>query len=173
MRLPHFKDSWTWFSVASSEQAAWCTLDIIAIGKTFEEHLNNLDLVFSRIMEAGLKIKPEKHSFWKKKSATKATLFPRLVLQLTPEKTAKVEQWPIPASVKEVQLFFKTGQLLPSVYIAKPLHKLTEHTTSFTWTSECQQSFELLGNLLSSPPVLSYPNFKLAFLQDTVACRWV
>ena len=33
--------------------------DIIVMGKTFEEHLKNLDLVFSRIRDTGLKSKPE------------------------------------------------------------------------------------------------------------------
>ena len=54
-------------------------------------------------------------------------------------------------------------------HIAKPLHKLTKCTTSFNWTSEYQQSFEHLRNHLFSPPVLSYPNFKLPFLLDTDA----
>eukprot|EP00731_Ephydatia_muelleri_P029144 Em0020g788a len=39
--------------------------DIIFMGKTFEEHLKNLDLVFSRIRDAGLKIKPESYPHFK------------------------------------------------------------------------------------------------------------
>ena len=42
--------------------------DMIVMGKTFEEHLKNLDLVFSCIREAGLKIKLEKCSLLKEKS---------------------------------------------------------------------------------------------------------
>ena len=41
--------------------------DIIVLGRTFTEHLSNLGSVFSRIRDAGLKIKPEKCSFLKEK----------------------------------------------------------------------------------------------------------
>ncbi|KAL5514955.1 hypothetical protein EMCRGX_G000051 [Ephydatia muelleri] len=104
--------------------------DMIVMGKTFEEHLKNLDLVFSCIREA--------------------------------------------ASAKEVQQFLGLANyyrrfIWKFAHIAKPLHKLTECTTSFNWTSEYQQSFEHLRNHLFSPPVLSYPNFKLPFLLDTDA----
>ena len=34
--------------------------DILIIGKTFKEHNDNLGLVFSRLREAGLKLKPSK-----------------------------------------------------------------------------------------------------------------
>ena len=34
--------------------------DILIIGKTFQEHLENLQLVFHRLKEAGLKLKPSK-----------------------------------------------------------------------------------------------------------------
>lgn len=34
--------------------------DIIVFGKTFEETLQNLELVFRRLQQAGLKLKPSK-----------------------------------------------------------------------------------------------------------------
>ena len=37
--------------------------NIIVMGRTFEEHLSNLDSVFARIREAGMKIKPAKCFF--------------------------------------------------------------------------------------------------------------
>ena len=37
--------------------------DIIVMGKTFQEHLKNMEQVFARIWEAGLKVKPDKCSF--------------------------------------------------------------------------------------------------------------
>eukprot|EP00731_Ephydatia_muelleri_P006304 Em0003g552a len=54
--------------------------------------------------------------------------------------------------------------------IAKPLHKLTERSAvAFRWTLECQRSFNLLKNLLSSPPILVYPDFTKPFILDTDA----
>ena len=53
--------------------------------------------------------------------------------------------------------------------IAKPLHRLTEKNTDFKWTVECQHAFEVLRACLSSPPVLSYPDYSRRFVLDTDA----
>ena len=41
--------------------------DIVVFGKSFEEHLCNLRKVLDRLSEAGLKLKPKKCQFYKKK----------------------------------------------------------------------------------------------------------
>ena len=91
-----------------------------------------------------------------------------------PEKTATVKTWPTPTSTKEVQQFLGLANycrrfIKDFAQIAKPLHKLTERTSSFLWTTECQKSFEILRHLLSSPLILSYPDFTKPFILDTDA----
>ena len=41
--------------------------DILVVGKTFEEHLQNLETVFQRLKSAGLRLKPEKCCFSSRK----------------------------------------------------------------------------------------------------------
>ncbi len=41
--------------------------DIIILGKSFDEHLKNLEEVFQQIASAGLKLSPKKCSLFKKK----------------------------------------------------------------------------------------------------------
>ena len=41
--------------------------DVIVLGSTFDNYLNNLRAVFDRIQEAGLKLKPSKCSFLREK----------------------------------------------------------------------------------------------------------
>ena len=53
--------------------------------------------------------------------------------------------------------------------VAKPLHRLTEAKIDFVWTPECQSAFEMLKNLLSTAPVLSYPDFTAEFILDSDA----
>ena len=53
--------------------------------------------------------------------------------------------------------------------IARPLHRLTERTASFMWTSDCQKAFNKLQQQLCSTPVLAYPDFKRQFILDTDA----
>ena len=54
--------------------------------------------------------------------------------------------------------------------VARPLHKLTEANIEFAWTSEYHTSFDTLKKLLSTAPVLSYPDFTVEFILDTDAC---
>ena len=40
--------------------------DIIVIGRSFQEHIQNLDSVFQRLRESGLRLEPSKCSFFQK-----------------------------------------------------------------------------------------------------------
>ena len=53
--------------------------------------------------------------------------------------------------------------------IAKPLHRLTEKTAKYEWTSESQAAFEELRQRLASAPVLAFPDYSKHFVLDTDA----
>ena len=54
--------------------------------------------------------------------------------------------------------------------IAKPLYKLTEHSSKeFEWTEESQHAFDTLKQLFTSSPVLAYPKRDAEFILDTDA----
>ena len=63
--------------------------NIIVMGKTFEKHLKNLDLVFSRIRDAGLKIKPEKCSLLKEEVCYLGHIVSKDGIAADPEKLQK------------------------------------------------------------------------------------
>ena len=82
--------------------------------------------------------------------------------------------WPEPTTRKEVQQFLGLANYYRRFVqnfatIAKPLHRLTEKTTHFMWTSDCQIAFDELKDHLTSAPVLSFPNFDNNFILDTDA----
>ena len=52
------------------------------------------------------------------------------------------------------------------VQVARPLHKLTDANVKFVWTPECQSSFQKLKTLLSTAPILAYPDFTDASNHD-------
>ena len=66
-----------------------------------------------------------------------------------PSKVGKVAQWPTPSTAKEVQQFLGLAGYYRRFIqnfsaIAKPLHKLTERTSNFNWTNDCETSFKQL-----------------------------
>ena len=91
-----------------------------------------------------------------------------------PAKTAKVTDWPVPKTKKQVQQFLG----LASYYrrfvrdfatTAKPLHRLTEKNCKFEWTTHCQTAFEELRHRLVSAPILAFPDYCSDFILDTDA----
>ena len=148
--------------------------DIIIIGRTFLEHLNNLKNVFTRLREAGLKLQPPKCAFCQKKVSFLGHVVSADGVATDPSKLDKVQNWPTPTSQKDVQKFLGLANYYRRftqdfAKVAKPLHKLTEKTTQFKWTLECQDSFTLLKQKLTSAPVLAFPDFEQSFILDTDA----
>ena len=53
--------------------------------------------------------------------------------------------------------------------IAKPLHRLTEKTAKFEWTSESEAAFQEIRHRLTTAPVLAFPDYTRPFILDTDA----
>ena len=143
-------------------------------GKNFDDHFNNLSVVLQKLRDANLKVKPAKCMLCQEKITYLGHVVSSEGVTTDPEKTAKVSKWPTQTSVQEVQQFLG----LASYYrrfvknfatIAKPLHKLTERGRQFSWTKECEDSFALLKQHLTSSPVLVFPDYTKTFILDTDA----
>jgi hypothetical protein len=79
--------------------------DIIIFSKTFEEHLSRMGEVFTRLEQAGLKLKPKKCDLLKTKVLYLGHVVSREGVSTDPEKITKVRNWPVPRNVKEVRHF--------------------------------------------------------------------
>ena len=148
--------------------------DVVVVGRSFEEHLLNLQNVFERLRQAGLKLKPKKCAFLKKEVVYLGHLVSREGISTDPSKIDKVANWSEPTSTKEVQQFLGFANYYRRFIqnfsqIAKPLHRLTERNCPFKWTPECQQSFDNLRVKLTTAPVLAYPDYSRPFILDTDA----
>ena len=51
-------------------------------------------------------------------------------------------------------------------HIAAPLHALTEKLKPWEWTELCDEAFVQVKTKLSSPPILSFPQFNMQFTVD-------
>ena len=97
--------------------------------KEFEEHLQNLQLVFGRLRRAGLKLKPSKCAVCQKE----VTYLGRVVysdgIATDLSKSEKVSNWPLPTSQREVKQFlgfvsYYRRFIKNFATIAKPPHTL-------------------------------------------------
>ena len=128
--------------------------DVIVLGRSFEDHLSNLCLVFQRFRNAHLKIKPSKCELLKKEVCFLGHLVSEEGVATDPSKTAKVASWPTPTSCRQVQQFLGIANYYRRfvknfAIIAKPLIRLTEKNCIFRWSNECQVAFDTLRQKLT------------------------
>ena len=79
--------------------------DVVVVGRSFEEHLQNLESVFKRLRDAGLRLKPKKCFFLKKEVLYLGHVVSREGIATDPAKISKVAHWPEPTTTKGVQKF--------------------------------------------------------------------
>ena len=108
--------------------------DIIVFGRTVEEHLEQLQAVFSRLKAAGLKLKPRKCHLFKQQVQYLGHLVSENGIQTDPEKIKVIHDWKEPSTVTEVKSFLGLcsyyRKFVPDfATIARPLIKLTEKTS--------------------------------------------
>ena len=148
--------------------------DIVVIGKSFDDHLCNLQQVLKRLRQAGLKLQPHKCKFLQSQVTYLGHVVSAQGVSPDPEKTSKIKSWPVPQSAQEVQRFLGLANyyrrfIKDFATMAKPLHRLTEKGVPFTWTLECEQAFNFLKTQLTSAPILALPNWSRPFILDTDA----
>ena len=148
--------------------------DIMVIGKSFDEHLYNLQQVLEHLRQAGLKLQPHKRKFLQAQVTYLGHVISAQGVSPDPEKTSKIKSWPIPQSAQEVQRFLGLANyyrwfIKDFATMAKPLHRLTEKGAAFSWTPECENSFNSLKTQLTSAPILTLPNWSQPFILDTDA----
>ena len=151
--------------------------DIIIFSQDESQHLEHLEIVFSRLQEAGLKMKRSKCDFFKSEIHYLGHLISLEGISPLPNKLDSIKYMPAPNSAKEIKQFLGlTGyyrKFVPRFAdISRPLTTLTKKDAKFEWTSVCQKSFELLKEALYGEPVLKYADISKPYTLYTDASKY-
>ena len=148
--------------------------DVLVLGRSLEEHLNNLKDVFDAIREAGLKLNGNKCVFAHPSVKYLGYIISADGIAPDEEKVKAVEQFPVPNDVSSLRRFLGiVGYYCRFICgfgdIAAPLFKLLQKDTKFEWTQSCTQAFQALKDSLIKAPVMGYPRFDREFIVYTDA----
>ena len=79
--------------------------DLLVYSKTFDEHMVKLEMTFQKIKQYGLKLKPSKCFFLKKRLVYLGHEVSSEGVRVDPNKIEVIRNWPIPTNVREVRRF--------------------------------------------------------------------
>ena len=164
--------------------------DICIFANSADQMLDRIELVFSRLKQYQLKIKPKKSFFFQTEVSFLGHVLSAKGISPNPEKVDKVRDWPIPKTSKEVHSFIGLAsyycRFIPNfakwskplnALIVPPAHQAKvrcgemkkSELTEFVWSKECQEGFDALKHALTTAPVLAYPDYTQPFILETDA----
>ena len=172
--------------VTDEDRICQIYLDDILVGsKTFEEHVERLLQVFSRVREAGLKLSPKKCALFRDRVKYVGHVVSEHGVETDPEKIDKIRNWPIPQNAKQLRTFVgfagyyrrfvnnfsKVSRPLTQLLLLHPPGKRLKKIKppAWQWTVDQQKAFDELKEYLSSPPILAYPQYEQPFILHTDA----
>ncbi|XP_057444235.1 uncharacterized protein LOC130736417 [Lotus japonicus] len=136
--------------------------DMIVKSVLGSSHHEDLTEAFGRLRKHNMRLNPEKCSFGIQGRKFFGFMITSRGIEINPDKCKTVQEMKSPSSVKEVQRL--TGRIaalsrfLPhSGETSAPFFKCLKKNAAFEWSSECEEAFKRLKEMLFAPPVLSKP----------------
>ena len=142
-----------------------------------DTHLKHVRQLFDRLREADLKLKESKCNFLKAHVQYLGHLISGKGIEPVPEKLESIKNMPSPTTPKEVKKFLGLigyyRKFIPKFSdVARPLTNLTKKDVPFEWTPDCQQTIQLLKDLLMAEPILKYPDPNKPYVLYTDASKY-
>ena len=153
--------------------------DLIIFSNSFEQHLERLDIVLTRLQQCNLKLSADKCYFFQERVKFLGHIVSKDGIETDPDKIEKIKNWPRPNNPDELRSFVAfAGYYRRFVKdfskVTKPLTDLLPPTSTkktskskmlkeWKWEQEHEDTFNRLKELLTSPPILAYPEFQQPF----------
>jgi len=146
--------------------------DIIVLGSSFDEHLQNLKMVFQKLRQANLRINPDKCKFGRSELKYLGHVVSKNGIGTDPEKVRAIEEFSAPKTLKQLRRFLGMAswyrRFIPDFStITAPLTKLLRKKQAWNWSDQQEEAFQKLKQTLGSAPILTCPDFQKTFFLQT------
>lgn len=152
--------------------------DVLIFSKSFDKHLEDIEVIFGKIRESGVKLSPKKCFFFKNEVKYLGHIISSEGLKTDPDKIKALENWEFPTTLKQLQQFLGFCNYYRKFInkyseIVKPLENLLKSKSNQIAFSEAEEAaFELIKKKLTGSPILSYPIKGNTFILDTDASHF-
>jgi RNase H-like domain found in reverse transcriptase/Reverse transcriptase (RNA-dependent DNA polymerase) len=150
--------------------------DIVVFTNTFQEHLNVLREIFTRLRKNGLCIKPKKCTFASHEIHLLGHIVDKKGIRTDPGKIKAVVDFPIPKNRTDVRAFMGLAGYYRNFVKHFSLHAdkinktLRKANNPFVFNKEAEQAFQFVKTCLTQAPCLRRPDLKKDFSIHTDAC---
>jgi hypothetical protein len=145
--------------------------DTIIFSKTFDEHVTHIEEILNRVINAKLKLRPEKCTF----AADEVSYLDFCITtRVRPDenKVKAINERSFPKTAGDMVRFLGATNFyrdfIPRFsYTASILYKMSQSNSKFKAKRNCpkaHEAYEKLKNALVSAPVLAFPDFSLPFI---------
>jgi hypothetical protein len=145
--------------------------DFIVFSKTWDEHMEHLHDILTRLRRANLTAKLSKCQFAKRSLKVLGHLIEDGVLKPDPDKINAIADYPVPKTKRQVRAFLGMGnwynRFIPNFgNKAAPLTELTrkDKPDRVTWSEDADRAFNTIKADLTSDLLLLPPDFKRPFI---------
>jgi hypothetical protein len=145
--------------------------DLNVHSKNWEDHLQHLDAVLSKLREVNLKLNPGKCCFVAESIVFLGYEVSKEGTKPDPKKIDAVLRFLEPKTVTNVRSFlglkgYYRKYVRGYSRLTGLLFELTNKDVTFVWNQDCQQAFDFLKRALVDVPILVRPDFKRPFCFD-------
>ena len=155
--------------------------DILVKSTDFASHLDSMELVFDRLYEAGLRLKPKKCDLFSTKVKFLGYLITESGIRTDPDKTKLIEDWPTPTCTRDVRKYLglisyyrkfvpnfsvkasALTQLLKGKLVKRGHSKMFV-PVPFQWEHHQQKAFDELKHSLLKDVCLVHPDYSEPFV---------
>lgn len=152
--------------------------DILIFSTSLQEHVDNVNKIFSALRKANLKIQIDKCNFFSKETEYLGHILTKDGIKPNPDKVKNIVNLKLPSTQKQIKSFLGvTGYYRKFIKdyarIAKPMtHFLKKDKPINKLDPSYVNSFEDLKTLLTTHPILKYPDFNKPFKINTDASKY-
>lgn len=141
---------------------------LVLTAGSWEQHLANLNTVFSRLAKAGLKVNAKKSFFGKDELEYLGYWITRQGIKPIPKKVEAIKNIDPPKNVRELRRFIGLVNYYRDMWIRRsdvlaPLTALVSKHAKWQWTSVEQNAFDTMKRIIGREVLLSYPDFSKPF----------
>ena len=141
---------------------------LILTSSTWEDHLEKLEEVLTRLQAAGLKINAKKSFFGQGELEYLGYWITRNGIQPVAKKVEAIHKIDTPTNKKQLRGFIGMINYYRDMWIRRshvlaPLTELCSKTVKWEWTERQQKAFEMTKKIISREAMLTFPNFNIPF----------